>query len=76
MSNKLLLTISIVFVGFPGGTVGNESTSNAGNLGLIPGSGRSPGGGNDNPLQYSCLENPMDRGAWRATVHEDAKSWT
>ena len=46
-----------------------EYTCNAGDLGLIPGSGRSPGGGHDNPLQYSCLENPMERGAWRATVH-------
>ena len=44
------------------------------NAGLIPGSGRSPGEGNGNPLQYSCLENPMDRGAWRATVHRVAKS--
>ena len=44
--------------------------------GLIPGSGRSPGGGNGNPLQYSCLENPMDRGAWWATVHGVTKSWT
>jgi len=43
---------------------------------LIPGSGRSPGGGNGNPLQYSCLENPMDRGAWWATVHRIPKSWT
>ena len=43
-------------------------------MGLIPGSGRSPGGGHNNPLQHSCLENPMDRGAWRATVHEVAKS--
>ena len=43
---------------------------------LIPGSGRSPGGGHGNPLQYSCLENPMDRGAWRATVHGVTKSWT
>ena len=43
---------------------------------LIPGSGRSPGGGHCNPLQYSCLENPMDRGVWRATVHSAAKSWT
>jgi len=42
-------------------------------VGLIPGSGRSPGKGNDNPLQYSCLENPFDRGAWRATVHGDVK---
>ena len=43
---------------------------------LIPGSGRFPGGGHDNPLQYSCLENPMDRGVWWATVHRDTKSWT
>ena len=43
---------------------------------LIPGSGRSPGGGHGNPFHYSCLENPMDRGAWRATVHEVEKSWT
>ena len=46
-----------------------ESTCNAGDLGLIPESGRSPGEGNGNPLQYSCLENPMDRGAWWAAVH-------
>ena len=45
-------------------------------VGSIPGSGRSPGGGHGNPLQYSCLENPMDRGAWRATVHRVAKSQT
>ena len=45
-------------------------------LGLIPGLGRSPGGGHGNPLQYSCLENPMDRGAWRATVHGVAESQT
>ena len=44
--------------------------------GSIPGSGRSPGGGNGNPLQYSCLENPMDRGAWWAMVHGATKSWT
>ena len=47
-----------------------------GDAGSIPGSGRSPGGGNGNPLQYSCLENPMDREAWRATVHEVTKSQT
>ena len=47
-----------------------------GDAGLIPGSGRSPGGGNDNPLQDSCLENPMERGAWWATVHKDRKSQT
>jgi len=54
-------------------------SANAGdkrNTGLIPGSGRSPGGGNGNPLQYSCLENSMDRGAWWATVHGVAKSQT
>ena len=45
-------------------------------LGLIPGSGRFPGGGNGNPLQYSCLENSMDRGAWWASVHGEAQSWT
>ena len=53
--------------------------ANAGDVrdaGLIPGSGRFPGGGHDNPLQYSCLENPMDRGAWRVTVHGVAKSQT
>ena len=44
-------------------------------VGSIPGSGKSPGGGNSNPLQYSCLENPMDTGAWRATVHGVAESW-
>ena len=47
----------------------------AGDMGLIPGLGRSPGEGSGNPLQYSCLENPMDRGAWRATAHGVAKSW-
>ena len=59
---------SIAF-GFPGGSDGKESTCNAGDLGSIPGLGRSPGGGHGNPLQYSCLGNPMDRGAWRATGH-------
>ena len=53
-----------------------ESTCNAGDPSLIPGSGRSSGEGNGNPLQYSCLENPMDRGAWWATVHRVEKSWT
>ena len=56
-------------LGFPGGSAGKESVCNAGDLGLIPGLRRSPGEGNGNPLQYSCLENPMDRGTWRATVH-------
>ena len=55
--------------GFPDGSDGKESACNAEDLGLIPGSGRSPGEGNGNPLQYSCLENPMDRGSLWATVH-------
>ena len=55
---------------FPGGSNVKESSCNAGDHSRIPGSGRSSGKGNGNPLQYSCLENPMDRGAWRATVHE------
>jgi len=53
--------------------------ANAGDIrdaGLISGSGKSPGGGHGNPLQYSCLENPMDRGAWQATVHRVTKNWT
>ena len=54
---------------FPHSSVGKESACNVGDPGLIPGSGRSPGEGNGNSLQYSCLENPMDRGAWRATVY-------
>ena len=62
--------------GFPGGPDGKESACNVGDPGLIPGSGRSPGEGNGYALQYSCLENSMDRGAWWATVHEFAKSWT
>ena len=63
-------------MGFPGGAEVKASACNAGDLGLIPGSGRSPGEGNGNPLQYSCLENPMDGGAWWATVHRVAKSQT
>ena len=59
----------VFFWGFPGGLDDKESACNEGDLGLIPGSGRSPGEGNGNPLQYSCLENPMDGGAWQATVH-------
>ena len=54
---------------FPGGSGGKEYACNVGDPSLVPGSGRSPGGGYGNPLQYSDLENPMDRGAWRATVH-------
>ena len=60
----------------PGGSEVKASASNAGDLGSIPGSGRSPGEGNGNPFQYSCLENPMDGGSWWATVHGVAKSQT
>ena len=63
-------------LGFPGGSDGKESACNVGDLGSIPGLGRSPGEGNGNPLRYPCLENPMDRGAWRATVHGVTKSLT
>ena len=55
---------------------GKQSAFNVGDLGSLPGSGRSPGEGNGNPLQYSCLENPMDRGAWWDTVHGVSKSQT
>ena len=68
--------ITPFWLGFPGGSVGKESACNARDLGSIPRSGRSPGEGNGNPPQYSCLENPMDRGAWQAIVHRVAKSQT
>ena len=58
-----------LFKGFPDGWVVENPSATSGDVGLIPGSGRSFGKGNDNPLQYSWLQNPMDRGAWRATVH-------
>ena len=60
-------------MGFPGGSDAKECACNAGDLGSIPPSGRSPGEGNDYSLQYSCLGNPIDRGAWRATVHWGCK---
>ena len=63
-------------MGFPRDSDGEESACNVGDMGLIPGSGRDPGEGHGNPLQYSCLEDPMDRGAWWATDHGVAKSWT
>ena len=66
-------------MGFPGGSVVKNPPANAGDIGdkgWIPGSGRSPGGGRGNALQYSCLENRMDRGAWWVTVHSVAQSWT
>ena len=62
--------------GFPGDSDGKESDCNAGDLGSIPGVGRSPGEGNDNPPQCSCLGNPMDRGAWQAIVQGVTKIWT
>ena len=63
-----------MYMDFPGGSDGKASSYNAGDLCSIPGLGRSPGKENGNPLQYSCLENPMDGGAWWATVHGVAKS--
>ena len=62
--------------GFPGGSNGKESACNVGDPGSIPRSERSPGEGNGNPLQCSCLGNPMDRGVWQAIVHGVSKSWT
>ena len=67
--NQLIVTM------FPCSSVGKESACSAGHLGSIPGLGRSPGEGNGNPFQYPCLENLMDRGAWRAAVHGVANSW-
>ena len=70
-SRMILHTLRDIW-GFPGGAVVKNPAANAGDardLGLIPGLGRSPGGGHSNPLQYSCLENLMDRGTWRAKVH-------
>ena len=63
-------------MGFPGGSDSQESACSAGDQGSMPGSGRSPGEGNGNLLQYSCLENSVDRGAWRATVHGASNSRT
>ena len=68
-----------LFWDFPGGSVVKNpppSAGDAGDMGSVPGSGRSPGVGNGNPRQYPCLENFMDRGVWRAAIHEVAKSWT
>ena len=70
------MLVSHNYMDFPGGSDGNSSVYNAGDLGSIPGSGKSTGEVNGNPLQYYCLENPMDRGAWWATVHGVAKSRT
>ena len=67
---------TLVFLGFSGGSNGKESTCKVGELVSIPGLGRSPGEGNGNALQYFCLENSIDKGAWQATVHGVAKSQT
>ena len=63
-------------MGFPGSSVVKSPPANAGDMSSIPGSGSSPGEGNGNPLQYSYLENPMDREAWQASVHGVEKNWT
>ena len=79
MTNTFTLLFTLAWTwkqGFPGGASGKEPAYNAGDAGLIPGLGRSPGGGNGNPIQYSCLENPMERGDWQATVHRVAWSQT
>ena len=72
----MIIGFSFAFPWFSGSSDNKESACNAGDAGLIPGSGRSPGEGNDNPLQYSCLENPMDGGVWQATCHGVEKSQT
>ena len=71
LGGELMITL-----GFPDGSDGKESACNAGEPGLVPGLGRSPGEGHGHSLQYSCLENPMDREAWQAMVHLVSKSWT
>ena len=75
LSEELVVYLGC-FGGFPGGLVGRESACNAGDMDSVPGLGRSPGEGNGYPLQYSGLQNFMDRGTWQATVHGVAKSQT
>ena len=70
---KILILSVQLNEGFPSGPVVKNLPANAGDVGSVPGSGRSPGEENGNPLQYSCLGNPMDRGAWQATVHGIAR---
>ena len=72
----MMVSAQIYNSGFPSDSDGKESAHNARDVDLIHGSGRSPGGGHGNPLQYPCLENSMGRGAWWATVHEVTKSQT
>ena len=73
---KTHIGLRLDYSGFLGGLDGKESAHNAGDVVLIPGSGRCSREGNGNPLQYSCLGNPMDRGAWQTKVHGVAESWT
>ena len=61
--------VCLRYIGFPGGSVVKNMPQNGGEMGSVPGWGRPPGGENDSPLQYSCLENPVDRGTWWAAVH-------
>ena len=70
------MIVLFLLMGFPGGSDGKESACNLGDPSSIPGLGTSPGGGHGNPFQYSCLESPMDRGAWWALVHGVTKSQT
>ena len=72
----LLLLLLVLLKGFSGGSAVKNKPANSGDVCSIPGLGRSPGGRNGNPLQYSCLENSMDRGVWWATVHGVTKTWT
>ena len=77
LTGKFLNCVELpVIMGFPGGSVVKNPTSNAGDVSSIPGSGRSPGEGNGNPLQYFCLGNTTDSGAWKAKVHGVTKSRT
>ena len=73
---EIRININRLLFGFTGSSDGKESACNVGDRSSIPGLGRSPVEGNGNPLQYSCLGNPTDRGAWWATAHGVAKSWT
>ena len=75
-SSNIIIDSECEREGLPGGSVVKNLPASAGDTGSIPGSGRSPGEGNSNPLQYSCLGNPLDRGAWWATIHRITKSWT
>ena len=74
INHKRNTRVYFLYPGFPGGSDSRDSACNAGDLGSIPGSWRCPGGGHGNPLQSSCLENPMDRGVWWVAVHRVAKS--